>query len=67
MTNGKLHKLLKIEESDCQIIDSMMTKYSYNEHSQSDDGPYIDFDIDDILEDMTIFRDWINDYNNKLK
>ena len=44
-----------------------MTKYSYNEHSQSDDGPYIDFDIDDILEDMTIFRDWINDYNNKLK
>ena len=67
MTNGKLHKLLKIEESDCQSIDSMMTKYSYNEHSQSDDGPYIDFDIDDILEDMTIFRDWINDYNNKLK
>ena len=65
MTNGKLEKLLKIEEDDCKIIDSMMTKYSYNEHSQAADGPYIDFENEEIIEDISNFKQWIKNYNKK--
>lgn len=65
ITNGKLEKLLKIEEKDCKIIDSMMTKYSYNEHSQATDGPNIDFDIEEIIVDISNFQKWIKAYNKK--
>ena len=65
MTNGKLKNLLKIEEEDCNIIDSLMTKYSFNEHSQSIDGPYIDYTNEEIIKDILQFKEWIKCYNKK--
>lgn len=65
MTKDKLGKLINITENDCAIIDSMMTKYSFGEHSQSDDGVIYELDIDEIINDIRAFIDWIESYNKR--
>lgn len=65
MTMGKLEKLKNISEDDCKIIDAMMTKYSFKEHSQSSDGAIYEFDIDDVINDISSFIEWIDLYNKK--
>jgi hypothetical protein len=49
------------------MIDSMMTKYSFNEHSQPEDSPLIQMDLDDTLSDIKNFVVWIKAYNKKMK
>ena len=36
-----------------------MTKYSYYDHSMSDETPLVEFSIEDIESDATRLRDWI--------
>lgn len=38
-TKGKLAGLARIRPEDCALLESMMTKYSYQEHSQSQETP----------------------------
>lgn len=64
-TDGLVKKLSAITNDDCKIIDEMMTKYSYNEHSQPDEAPSIPFDIEIIEEDVKNFRNWLNDYTKR--
>ncbi len=64
---GKLMKLDRITSDDCVMIDSMMTKYSFYEHSQPEDSPAIHMNLDDIIEDIKTFVSWIKSYNKKME
>ena len=63
---GKLMRLDRITSDDCAMIDSMMKKYSYNEHSQPEDSPLIKMDLDDTISDIQKFVSWIKEYNKKM-
>lgn len=63
---GKLMKLDQITSEDCAMIDSMMTKYSFNEHSQPEDSPLIQMDLDETVSDIKDFINWIKTYNKKM-
>ena len=64
---GKLLKMDRISKEDCKIIDSMMTKYSFGEHSQPEDSGLISMDLDEVIEDIDIFLRWIKDYTKKIE
>ena len=58
-TKGMIAKLADISCEDCNLIDEMMTKYSYYDHSMSDETPLVEFSIEDIEKDAIRLRDWI--------
>jgi energy-coupling factor transporter ATP-binding protein EcfA2 len=59
-TKGRLSKLTKIEQSDCDLIDDLMTRYSVFEHSQSDELPAPPPDLQQIEDDVDALSSWIN-------
>jgi energy-coupling factor transporter ATP-binding protein EcfA2 len=59
-TKGRLSKLIKIEQSDCDLIDDLMTRYSVFEHSQSDEFPAPCPDLQQIEHDVDALSSWIN-------
>jgi energy-coupling factor transporter ATP-binding protein EcfA2 len=59
-TKGRLSKLTKIEQSDCDLIDDLMTRYSVFEHSQSDELPAPCPDLQQIEHDGDALSSWIN-------
>lgn len=63
---GKLLKMDRITKDDCAIIDSMMTKYSFSEHSQPEDSGCITMNLDDVIQDIDKFIRWIKEYNKKM-
>lgn len=67
MTNNKVNKLTQITTEDCKIIDEMMTKYSFTEHSQPIDSPPTNISIDDLSEDIATFANWIKLYNKRMR
>lgn len=58
-TKGRLTRLADISSDDCNLIDEMMTKYSYYDHSMSDETPLSEFSIEDIEYDALRVRNWI--------
>ena len=70
-TLHKLDPLTDISTEDCKIINDMMTRYSYYDHSMEDDTPLIDFTVEEIEHDLEKFDQWIsvkkkaNNKNNK--
>lgn len=58
-TKGVIAKLADISVDDCNLIDGLMTRYSYYDHSMSDETPLTEFSIEDIEGDATRLRDWI--------
>ncbi|AOS83310.1 hypothetical protein BIU88_03620 [Chlorobaculum limnaeum] len=61
-TKGKIHKLAKISESDCQYFDDLMSKYSRFEHSQPTESPVELPSPQDLLADMTGLKEWREEY-----
>lgn len=61
-TKGRLSKLTKIEQSDCDLIDDLMTRYSVFEHSQSDESPAPCPDLQQIENDVDALSSWINTF-----
>ena len=59
-TKGRLSKLAKIEQSDCDLIDDLMSRYSVFEHSQSDEFPAPCPDLNKIEQDVDELSSWIN-------
>ena len=57
----------RISKEDCEIIDSMMTKYSFEEHSQPEDSGLVTIDLDDTTKDIDNFIAWIKEYTKKMK
>lgn len=66
-TDGLIQKLPVIEKKDCEMIDSMMTKYSFMEHSQPAETPPAYFGIDEIQSDVQAFSDWLSEFRSRAK
>ena len=66
-TDGLIQKLPAITKDDCAIIDSMMMKYSFMEHSQPSETPPQYFGIDEIHSDIKAYADWLSDFRNRTK
>lgn len=58
----KIKELTKLKSSDCDFLDSLMTKYSAFEHSQPTESPVELPKPDDLLADMTSLKNWREEY-----
>jgi wobble nucleotide-excising tRNase len=58
----KLKDLAKLKDADCNLLDSLMTKYSGFEHSQPTESPVELPKPDDLLADMTSLKNWREEY-----
>lgn len=64
-TVGKLGALAKIEKSDCDFIDDLMTRYSVFEHSQSEEFPAPIPDVTQIESDVNNLAKWIEEFSKR--
>ena len=64
-TKDMIGQLANISSEDCDLIDEMMTKYSYYDHSMSDETPLVEFSIENIESDARRLRDWISQKQNQ--
>ena len=58
----KLKELAKLKDADCNLLDSLMTKYSGFEHSQPTESPVELPKPEDLLADMTSLKTWREEY-----
>ncbi len=58
----KIKDLAKLKESDCNLLDSLMTKYSGFEHSQPEESPVDLPKPEDLLRDMQSLKEWREEY-----
>ncbi|MDI9335657.1 MAG: AAA family ATPase [Gammaproteobacteria bacterium] len=61
----KLRELAKLTPTDCDFLDSLMTKYSKFAHSQPSEQPVDLPKLDEILEDMKLLKEWREEYQKK--
>lgn len=61
----KLKNLAKLKAEDCNLLDSLMTKYSGFEHSQPAESPVELPKPDALLADMTKLKIWRKDYSDR--
>ena len=66
-TNNMVTKLPAITEQDCKMVDDMMTKYSFVEHSQPSDILPLQYTIEEIENDIQACMTWVTEYNKKTK
>lgn len=59
-TKNRLNKLAEISEDDCKLIDSLMTKYSYYDHSMSDETPLQEITFEELECDLNALKEWIS-------
>lgn len=64
-TKGKIFKLAKITDVDCQYFDDMMTKYSRFEHSQSLEAPVALPKPDELELDFTNLKSWFEEFEKR--
>ncbi len=61
----KIKELAKLKDTDCILLDSLMTKYSGFEHSQPRESPMELPKPDDLLADMTTLKNWREEYRKR--
>ncbi|MDD3917499.1 MAG: hypothetical protein PHX00_10130 [Synergistaceae bacterium] len=61
----KIKELAKLKDTDCILLDSLMTKYSGFEHSQPRESPTELPKPDDLLADMTTLKNWREEYRKR--
>lgn len=64
-TMGKISKLAKIQQNDCDLIDEYMTKYSCYEHSQPQDAPVEVPAPEEIAQDLDRIINWLNEFDKR--
>ncbi|OOG56291.1 AAA family ATPase [Rhodanobacter sp. C03] len=64
-TKDKLAGLAKIRPEDCVLLESMMTKYSYQEHSQPQETPVPLPSTDELGIDLKAVVDWIQEFSTR--
>ena len=62
-TLGKIDKLARINASDCQFIDIMMTKHSRYEHSQPQEAPVALPNPDELESDLKKLIGWLTEFS----
>lgn len=63
----KIPCLSAITQEDIVLFDSMMTKYSYYDHSHSIETPLPPPKIEEIEKDLIRMRDWPKDFEKRCK
>lgn len=58
----KLKYLAKLTKEDCAVLDSLMTKYSGFEHSQSEEAPVLLPSVQDLATDIQALQTWRKEY-----
>ena len=58
----KVKELAKLNSEDCDLLDSLMTKYSAFEHSQPTEAPIDLPELEEILADMISLKNWREEY-----
>lgn len=61
-TDNKLAALHVINPSDCSLIDGLMTKYSFYEHSQSQEQPTSIPNPEELSTDLELLKSWRRDF-----
>ena len=64
-TQGKIDKLAKIKDSDCEFLDNLMTEYSRYEHSQSLEAPVSLPSPEKMEQDFNALKDWITEFKQR--
>ena len=64
---NRIKWLSAINEDDCKIIDEMMTKYSYYDHSMSDELPLQEFTLEEIENDLSALIEWLEGIKKRQK
>lgn len=65
MTKNKIHLLVKIKSSDCDLIEALMSKYSRYEHSQSNEAPVELPTADEIEDDINRLLVWHGEFTKR--
>ncbi|MFC7286439.1 AAA family ATPase [Herminiimonas glaciei] len=61
-TQGRIASLARIRVDDCAMIDALMSRYSVYEHSQSEELPAQQVDIDQLEEDVAKLSGWVKEF-----
>jgi ABC-type hemin transport system ATPase subunit len=61
----QLKSLIKVNAADCALVDSMMTKYSKFEHSQSDELAGVLPTPDELAADLDAVIAWIEEFEKR--
>jgi len=64
-TDNRLHAIHGIEPQDCKLIDTLMTKYSCYEHSQSSEIPVFIPDEPELRQDLEALKAWREDLSKR--
>lgn len=64
-TKGKIKGLLKIQESDCDMIDDLMGRYSCYEHSQTTEAPVDIPAPDELRKDIEELLGWHDEFKKR--
>ncbi len=64
-TDNRLKELPKINQSDCEYIDGLMTKYSTYEHSQSSETPVFIPDPEELRKDIEDLKAWRDEFKKR--
>ncbi|GLO64433.1 AAA family ATPase [Oceanobacillus kimchii] len=64
-TMGRINNLYKIEQADCELFDTIMTKYSRYEHSQSTEAPVSLPDPQELKEDIGRVMSWTKEFKKR--
>lgn len=67
ISSMKIKNLKCIEETDVQIFEDLMTKYSSYEHSHSEEMPISTIGLDDIIQDLESLKEWESLFSEKIK
>jgi energy-coupling factor transporter ATP-binding protein EcfA2 len=64
-TKNKLNRLHLIQRGDCVLIENMMTKYSYPEHSQPVESPLPIATLDELKTDLLAVFNWLEEFKKR--
>ena len=62
-TQGKLHKVARVQPADCELIEEMMTKYSRYVHAQPGESPVTLPGSDELEGDLARLRVWLAEFS----
>ena len=64
-TKNRRCELPKIKREDCDIIDNLMTKYSFSEHYAPYDEEPRYFDYETLKTDCDALKAWISEFKSR--
>ena len=59
-TKNILNNLANITQEECDLINRLMTRYSYYDHSMSDETPLQEFTLEELENDLNELKEWLD-------